>query len=152
MGPTQCQLVRGEPLQLDHRPGQYLEQPRLHRVGTAHAVAGAENADLPKPSAQTLMREALATADGLEVIMQIVSVPPNTTLPKHFHPGEEFIYVLEGSSILWREGAGNRVLRAGDSAKIDKGHVHTAITTTEHLKALVMRIHVVGEPMRTLVE
>ena len=36
------------------------------------------------------MKESLALAEGVEVVMSRVEVPKNTTLPLHFHPGEEF--------------------------------------------------------------
>lgn len=34
---------------------------------------------------------------GTEVVVSRVTVPANTILPRHWHPGEEFAYVLEGS-------------------------------------------------------
>ena len=39
-----------------------------------------------------------------KVIVGRVSIPPNTSLPKHWHPGEEFVYGIEGSVKLWQEG------------------------------------------------
>lgn len=49
-----------------------------------------------------LKLEALLSADlqsvsGIEVIVSRVTIPLNTPLPKHRHPGEEIPYVLEGS-------------------------------------------------------
>jgi quercetin dioxygenase-like cupin family protein len=34
---------------------------------------------------------------GREVVWTIVELAPGTTAPKHTHPGEEIIYVLEGT-------------------------------------------------------
>jgi quercetin dioxygenase-like cupin family protein len=85
-------------------------------------------------------------------MMDEVTMPAGTTLPKHTHPGDEFIYVLEGSGVLWRKGMEDVTLQPGDVAKIDTGLVHTAITTTEPMKALVFRVHPKGQPERTLAE
>lgn len=48
-----------------------------------------------------LLVSQLVGAENTEVVVSRVTVPPNTTLPKHWHPGEEFAYILEGSLILW---------------------------------------------------
>ena len=34
---------------------------------------------------------------GREVVQVIVELEPGTTAPRHSHPGEEIIYVLEGT-------------------------------------------------------
>jgi hypothetical protein len=52
-----------------------------------------------KPVLETLLKTKLAGVEGTEVIVSRVSFPPNTSLPKHWHPGEEFAYVIEGSVI-----------------------------------------------------
>ena len=51
----------------------------------------------------TLMSTELELTDDVEIVVSHLVVPPNTTLPKHWHPGEEFVYVLEGSGILWQK-------------------------------------------------
>ena len=43
-----------------------------------------------------LQRHDLSVA-GREVIQTIVELAPGTTSPRHTHPGEEVIYVLEGT-------------------------------------------------------
>lgn len=48
-----------------------------------------------------IMTSQLELVEGIEVVVSHVVIPANTTLPKHWHPGEEFIYVLEGSVVLW---------------------------------------------------
>ena len=40
---------------------------------------------------------------GREVVQTIVELAPGTTAPRHTHPGEEIIYVLEGrGNTRWR--------------------------------------------------
>ena len=43
-----------------------------------------------------LRRHNLSVA-GSEVVQTIVDSEPGTTAPRHTHPGEEVIYVLEGT-------------------------------------------------------
>ena len=50
---------------------------------------------------------------GREVIQTIVELAPGTTAPKHTHPGEEIIYVLEGTWEYTVEGKPPVILKAG---------------------------------------
>ncbi len=45
-----------------------------------------------------IMTSQLELVEGTEVVVSHVQIPANTTLPKHWPPGEEFVYVLEGSA------------------------------------------------------
>ena len=49
---------------------------------------------------------------GREVIQTIVELAPGTTAPKHTHPGEEIIYVLEGTWEYTVEGKPPVILKA----------------------------------------
>ncbi|MDX2379427.1 MAG: cupin domain-containing protein [Acidimicrobiia bacterium] len=101
---------------------------------------------------QDLIRAELAASDDLEVVMSVVELPAGVSLPVHTHPGEEFAYVMEGSLVLWEEGKGDLVVRAGDSAKVPLGVVHTVRTEQEGCKIIVFRVHTAGQPERTLVD
>ena len=104
------------------------------------------------PSSGDLIRAALAGADDLEVVLSVVELPPNMELQVHTHPGEEFAYVMEGSLVLWEQGKGDTFARAGDSAKVPLGAVHTVRTEEEGCKIVVFRVHATGAPERTLVD
>ncbi len=69
----------------------------------------------PPPGSNQMLRAPITDADGLEVIISDVVIPPNATVPRHYHPGEEFLYVIEGSAIHIEEGKDDRVLSAGDA-------------------------------------
>jgi quercetin dioxygenase-like cupin family protein len=97
---------------------------------------------------ETLLTSALEMAPGIELIVSRVRIPPHTTLPKHYHPGEEFIYVLEGDGVLWLEGQGDHPVKAGEVVKVPKEAVHTFITGERSAYALVCRVHESGKPMR----
>jgi quercetin dioxygenase-like cupin family protein len=57
-------------------------------------------ADGEKQVFENLMKSQLEGVKDTEIIVSRVTIPPNTTLPKHTHPGEEFGYVLDGTVIL----------------------------------------------------
>jgi quercetin dioxygenase-like cupin family protein len=98
------------------------------------------------------MKTQLEGVDGTEVIVSRVSIPANTSLPKHRHPGEEFAYILKGSVVLWQEGKDEIVAKQGDVVKVPLKQVHTAITRDEGVTILVFRVHEQGQPERIPVE
>jgi quercetin dioxygenase-like cupin family protein len=99
-----------------------------------------------------ILAEALESVEGTEVVVSHIVVPPNTTLPKHWHPGEEFVYILDGTGILWQEGKEDVVLKKGDVYKVPYKQVHTAVTKDESATILVFRVHHEGQPVRVNVE
>ena len=99
-----------------------------------------------------LLRDSLELTDGVEVVMSYLEVPKNTTLPTHYHPGEEFVYILEGSGELSLKDKSKMILKAGDVVKVPLKHVHSFSTFDEEAKAVVFRVHEKGQPDRILVE
>lgn len=63
---------------------------------------------------------------GREVIQTIVELEPGTTAPRHSHPGEEIIYVMEGTWEYTLEGKPPVVLKAGEVLFIPAGVIHSA--------------------------
>ena len=63
---------------------------------------------------------------GREVIQARVELDPGVASPKHWHPGEEIIYVLEGSLEYQVEGKPPVTLKAGDVLFIPAGTIHAA--------------------------
>ena len=86
------------------------------------------------------------------MVVSRVVIPPNTSLPKHWHPGEEFAYVLEGSATLRMEGKPDVVSNKGDIVKVPLKQVHTGLTGEEGVTLLVFRVHEQGQPERVLVK
>jgi quercetin dioxygenase-like cupin family protein len=72
-----------------------------------------------------LQRQDLSVP-GREVIQVIVELEPGTTAPRHSHPGEEVIYVLEGTWEYTLDGNPPVVLKAGDVLFIPAGVIHSA--------------------------
>ena len=58
---------------------------------------GVASAQLPANIKRTdLMKEDLSVS-GREVVQVRVDIPAGVTAPKHNHPGEELVYVIEGA-------------------------------------------------------
>ena len=114
-----------------------------------HATEPSQNASV---QAGNLLRESIAGADGKEVIVSRVSFPPHTELPWHWHPGEEFFYVIEGSVTLKRRGEPDLPATQGDAQKIAPQVIHTGSTGEQGAELVIFRVHAEGEPERYLVD
>ncbi len=121
---------------------------------TALAAFAHDALSLPERPAGSnqILKVELATAPGLEVIVSDVVIPANSSVPKHYHPGEEFVAVVAGSAIHVEEGVEDRIYEAGEAFVIRKGKVHGPRAGAEPVRAIVFRVHVKGEPERTLVD
>lgn len=103
---------------------------------------------MPPPGSNEVLRAPVRVADGLEVIIADVYIPPGTQVPRHYHPGEEFLYVLSGSSVHVEEGQPDLELAAGDAYVIPPEAVHSPIAGPEGARAVVFRLHVEGKEER----
>ena len=119
-----------------------------------YSVAGqaAELSHTASVRADNLLRESIAGIEGKEVIVSRVSFPPHTELPWHWHPGEEFFYVIEGSVTLKRRGEPDLPASQGDAKKIAPQIIHTGSTGEQGAELVIFRVHAAGEPERYLVD
>ena len=116
-------------------------------IGTAVEPAAA-----PSVQAENLLREPILGVEGKEIIVSRVSFPPLTELPWHWHPGEEFFYVIEGSVTLKRRGQGDTPIAQGAAQKIAPEVIHTGRTGEQGAELVIFRVHAAGEPERYLVD
>lgn len=89
------------------------------------AVLHATQAQQAATKRTDLQRHDLSVP-GREAIQVIVEIAPGMTAPRHTHPGEEIIYVLEGSLEYQVEGKPPVTLKAGDVLFIPAGTIHSA--------------------------
>ena len=97
-------------------------------IGLALGGAMALSAQAPRPSGSTrtdLQRHDLSLA-GREVLQARVDFAPGASFPAHRHPGEEIIYVLEGTLEYEVEGRPPVTLGAGDVLFVPAGAFHSA--------------------------
>jgi quercetin dioxygenase-like cupin family protein len=66
------------------------------------------------------------SAPGREVVQVRVDFDPGVAFGKHSHPGEEIVYVIEGSLEYEVEGKPPVTLKAGDVLFIPAGTIHAA--------------------------
>lgn len=107
-----------------------------------------ESGDRPPPGSNQMLRAPITISDDLEVIISDVVIPAGATVPRHFHPGEEFLYVIEGSAIHVEEGKPDQVLKAGDAYVIPPEAEHAPRGGPEGARAIVFRVHKHGLPER----
>ena len=119
-----------------------------------YSTAGqaAEPSQSASVQAENLLRESIAGVEGKEIIVSRVSFPPHTELPWHWHPGEEFFYVIKGSVTLKRRGAPDSLTTQGDAQKIAPQIIHTGSTGEQGAELVIFRVHAAGEPERYLVD
>ena len=103
-------------------------------------------------AADNLLRETIDGVEGKEIIVSRVSFPPQIELPWHWHPGEEFFYVIEGSVTLKQRGHPDVVTVRGDSQKIPPGVIHSGESGEEGAELVIFRVHASGAPERYLVD
>jgi quercetin dioxygenase-like cupin family protein len=92
----------------------------------------------------------LAAAKGQEGSVTIhPDIPPGaTTSGKHYHPGDEFVYVLEGNGTLEREGEPPLSLKPGVTYYVAPHQVHEVKTSGPGpLKGVGVTIAKPGEPL-----
>lgn len=90
---------------------------------------------------------------GREVIQVRVELAPGTTAPRHTHPGEEIIYVLEGTWEYTVEGKPPVTLKAGGVLFIPAGTIHSAKNVGSGNGAeLATYVVEKGKPLITLVK
>src|SRR4029079_6277654 len=63
---------------------------------------------------------------GREVVQVRVDIAPGVLAPDHSHPGEEIVYVIEGTLEYRLEGNAPGALKAGEVLFIPAGTVHSA--------------------------
>ena len=99
-----------------------------------------------------LLRHDIA-APGREVVQMRVEIDAGQGVPKHTHPGDEVLYVVEGTLEYQPEGQPAVTLRPGQSVFIPAGTVHAARNTGSGNGAgIATYIAEKGKPLVTLVK
>ena len=104
-----------------------------------------------EPGSHAVLTAPITAAENLEVIVSDVVIPPNAQVPRHYHPGEEFLYLIEGSATHIEEGKPDLPMVAGDVYVIPPEAAHEPIGGPEGGRAIVFRVHVKGQPERIAV-
>jgi quercetin dioxygenase-like cupin family protein len=129
-----------------------------HIMAVALLIAGsgltlpAARAQQPGIKRTDLQRHDLS-APGREVIQARVEFDPGAEFGKHWHPGEEIIYVLEGTLEYQVEGKPPVTLKAGDILFIPAGTIHAAKNVgSSHGAELATYVVEKGKPLVVMVK
>ncbi|AWK07467.1 cupin domain-containing protein [Flavobacterium crocinum] len=97
-----------------------------------------------------LQKHDLSTS-GKEMVQARIDFDGHSAFGKHSHPGEEVIYVVEGSLEYQIEGEKPVTLKAGEVLFIPAGVVHSAKNNT-NAKASELATYIVekGKPILTM--
>jgi len=118
------------------------------------AVVATVSAAQPRPTGTTrtdLQRHDLS-ARGWESLQALVTFAPGSSFPRHKHPGEELIYVTQGT--IEYEVAGKWVtVKAGEALFVADGVVHAARNPGKEPAAeLATYVLRKGKPLTTFVK
>jgi quercetin dioxygenase-like cupin family protein len=106
-------------------------------------------------SAQGIKRTMLQTTvfPGTQYVtaLYVIDIEAGAIVPRHTHPGLETVYVLEGEFDLVVEGQPDRHLKAGDSAQIPAGTIHTVLPPAKPVKLLSTYVVEKDKPLAAIV-
>ena len=96
-----------------------------------------------------LLTSDLVGIEGYEVRMWRTDIGPGVVGAKHYHPGTECIYVLEGALILEKQGEASAHLKAGDAHCVPPRTILVPrnASSTDPYKSLVVMITPKGQPL-----
>jgi quercetin dioxygenase-like cupin family protein len=122
-------------------------------IGMVIGVVGIQwlNAQQPPVTRTELLRTDLPGIEGREGIVYIAELAPGAAAGKHYHPGSELFYVLEGSMILEVEGKPPVTMKQGEARHLAPNEVHDVknASTTAPMKGLIFQIPEKGQPLVT---
>ena len=120
-------------------------------VGIALGVIGSRslNAQQEPLKRTMLLKTDLKGLEGKEGVVALVELAPSAVAGKHYHPGNEVNYVLEGTGVLEIDGKEPIRLQTGTTSHIPAGEAHSVTNTsaTDPLKLLAFWVAEKGKPL-----
>jgi len=107
------------------------------------------------PVTRTILQQKdLEGVPGKEIVMFRAELAPGAALGRHYHPGPEMFYVLEGALALELDGQAPVTLKAGESGYSPAKYVHNGKnpSATEPTKLLGFWVAEKGQPLATPVK
>jgi quercetin dioxygenase-like cupin family protein len=110
-------------------------------VGVFALAAGQDvNAQTRGVPVITQVTAEVAGVEGKKWNVSTVELAPGAVDARHFHPGAELVYVLEGAGFLEVDGHSPVALKPGTTVALTPHHMHVLKNTsqTKRLKVLVV--------------
>jgi quercetin dioxygenase-like cupin family protein len=116
-------------------------------VGIAIGAFGmhALHAQAPAIKRVPLMKADLTGMEGKEVVMTLIEAQPGADFPAHTHPGDEFLFVIEGSIVTFVEQQRTSV-NTGGSFHAPRGKPHGGSIGEKPARLLTVHIVDKGKP------
>src|SRR6516162_9927676 len=86
-------------------------------LGVALGAVGAKYVSAQNPAQITrteILRNPMSGLEGKEVVVFLADVPPGGIAARHYHPGDEAIYMLQGSLLFEPDHEQAFELKAGE--------------------------------------
>ena len=117
----------------------------------AFAVTSTAYAQQPPSATPTIKRTPLQKFDvpgtGYETVIGIAEIIPNANIGRHYHPGVESGYMLEGEMMLLVDGQPARLVKAGESYQIPAGAIHDGKSGPQGGKVIATYVVEKGKPL-----
>jgi quercetin dioxygenase-like cupin family protein len=129
----------------------------IFSVGTAYAhdptVEKSKGVGLQGLKRTVLSKTDITGVSGKEAVVLTVDGAPGLVGKKHYHPGDEFLYVQEGSLTLHVDGRAPVTLKVGETLHIPARVVHQPInpSPTHPFKVVTFGVFEKGQPDTTVV-
>lgn len=116
-------------------------------------AAGRETIPVYQPPAGSnqVLSGVISGAPGRSLAVGDLVMGADGEIARHYHAGEEFLYVIGGSATVSRVGEADVTLTAGQALRIAPGTVHWGRAGPEGVRAITSWVAVDGEPLRVTV-
>ena len=119
-------------------------------IGTTYV--GAQGT--PQITRSEILRKSMSGLEGKEVVVFLADVPPGGVAALHYHPGDEAIYMLQGSLLFEPDQGQPFELKAGEITFNPAKHAHKArnMSVSEPARVLNCMIAEKGQPLAISVQ
>jgi quercetin dioxygenase-like cupin family protein len=132
----------------------------LSGIGLAGMALGAIGATYvsaqsapPQITRTEILRQPLSGSEGREIVVFTADIPPGGVAPRHYHPGDETIYMLQGSVVFEPDHSQPFELKAGEVTFNPAKHIHQAKNTgSQAAKIINFMIADKGQPLAVPVQ
>jgi len=117
-------------------------------IGAGGATyVGAQTA--PQITRTELLRKPMSGMEGKEIVVFIGDLGPGAVATRHYHPGDEAIYMLEGALRFQPDHEQPFELKAGEITFNPAKHVHQAKNESSSASAKVLNCMIAekGQPL-----
>jgi quercetin dioxygenase-like cupin family protein len=126
--------------------GALMIEGLIAQANPPSSIPGAQQESVKRT---VLLRTDLEGMEGKEAVIFLAELAPGAVGAKHYHPGSEFFYVLEGTLVHEPEGGPPHAMKAGEVGSNPYKGVHTVKnpSMTERTKALDFLIADKSQPL-----